>query len=441
MVRVGGGVGLASHLTSTRRSRIVQAPSHGTLPRPSLLGPLANPTYRGIWIATLFSNFGVWIQSVAAAWAMTSIAPTVDFVAWVQAATSLPPLFFTLLGGVLADRLDQRLVFLAAQLIVLTVALLLSGLQHFGLMTPWLLLGLTFALDSGSALRYPAYQTTIGEILPREQIPSALVLSSIGWNIARATGPALGGIVIAVWGVPAAFALNAVLNTYIIFVLVRWRSRAKIVKARPIASIASEVRGGFVYVASSPAIRAAMFRCFAFTLFASALWSLLPLVAKNQVGGGPSTYGIMLGALGGGALVGAAVIGWMRQNLGLRRLFAVSTCCFALATTVLAVANSLWAIVPLLAVGGLGWMVAMSTFNVVVQMAAHETYKGRAISVYYVALFGGLALGSWIWGHVAEQVDVRAGLGCAAAGLAASLWLYRRPSRMDQHFAVPAEAD
>ena len=419
----------------------MQAPSHGTLPRPSLLGPLGNATYRGIWIATLFSNFGVWIQSVAAAWAMTSIAPTVDFVAWVQAATSLPPLFFTLMGGVLADRVDQRLVFLAAQLIVLIVALALSGLQYLGLMTPWLLLGLTFALDSGSALRYPAYQTTIGEILPREQIPSALVLSSIGWNIARATGPALGGLIIALWGVPAAFAVNALLNTYIIFVLVRWRWRAKIVKPKHTASIASEIRGGFSYVLSAPAIRAAMLRCFVFTLFASALWSLLPLAAKNQVGGGPSTYGVMLGALGGGALVGASLIGWMRHSLGLRRLFAVATGCFALATAVLAFASSLWVLVPLLALGGLGWMVAMSTFNVVVQMAAHESYKGRAISVYYVALFGGLALGSWIWGHVAEQIDVRAGLAAAGCGLAVSLLLYRRPSRMDLHFAVPAEAD
>ncbi|HEV2677000.1 MAG TPA: MFS transporter [Aliidongia sp.] len=419
----------------------MQASSSGTLPRPSLLGPLSNPTYRGIWIATLFSNFGVWIQSVAAAWAMTSIAPTVDFVAWVQAATSLPPLFFTLLGGVLADRVDQRLVFLAAQIIVLAVALALSGLQYLGLMTPWLLLGLTFALDSGSALRYPAYQTTIGEILPREQIPSALVLSSIGWNIARATGPALGGIIITFWGVPAAFAVNAVLNIYIILVLVRWRRRAKIVKEKRTASIASEIRGGFSYVLSAPAIRAAMLRCFVFTLFASALWSLLPLVAKNLVGGGPSTYGVMLGALGGGALVGASIIGWMRHSLGLRRLFAISTACFAVATAVLAFAASLWVLVPLLALGGLGWMIAMSTFNVVVQMAAHETYKGRAISVYYVALFGGLALGSWIWGHVAEQIDVRAGLAAAACGLVASLLLYRRPSRMDLHFAVPAEAD
>jgi len=424
-----------------RDGQIVQASSSGALPRPSLLGPLSNKTYRGVWIATLFSNFGVWIQSVAAAWAMTSIAPTVDFVAWVQAATSLPPLFFTLLGGVLADRVDQRLVFLTAQLIVLAVALGLAALQYLGLMTPWLLLALTFALDSGSALRYPAYQTTIGEILPREQIPSALVLSSIGWNIARATGPALGGLIIALWGVPVAFAVNALCNLQIILVLVRWRRRAKIVKPKATASIASEIRGGFAYVVGMPAIRAAMLRCFVFTLFASALWSLLPLVAKHLVGGGPSTYGVMLGALGAGALVGASLIGWMRHRLGLRRLFAVASICFAIATAVLAFATSLWLLVPVLALGGLGWMVAMSTFNVVVQMAADATYKGRAISVYYVALFGGLALGSWIWGRVADQADVRTGLAAAAVGLAASLALYRRPSRMDQHFAVPAEAD
>jgi len=183
-------------------------PAGGVRPA-SLLAPLKNATYRRLWTATLLSNFGVWIQSVAAAWLMTSIAPTVDFVAWVQAATALPPLCFTVLGGVLADRFDQRLVFLVAQVIVLSVAVLLSALDHFGLITPWLLLGLTFALDSGSSLRYPAYQTTIGDLLPREQLPNALVLASIGWNIARALGPGIGGLIIALAGVPAAFAVNA----------------------------------------------------------------------------------------------------------------------------------------------------------------------------------------------------------------------------------------
>ncbi len=391
----------------------------------SLLAPLRSPTYRRLWVATLLSNFGVWIQSVAAAWLMTSIAPTVDFVAWVQAATALPPLCFTVLGGVLADRFDQRLVFLLAQTIVLAVALLLSGLDHFGLITPWLLLGLTFALDSGSSLRYPAYQTTVGELLPREQLPSALILASIGWNIARAMGPGLGGLVIAFAGVPAAFALNALCNVYIIAVLLRWRLKSPLSKAPPEQGLLSELLAGFAHVRATATIRAAMLRCFVFTGFSSAVWSLLPLVAKRMAGGSASTYGSMLAALGIGALIGAPAIGWMRHHLGLRRLFALATLAVMLTTLALARIHSAYLLLPVLALGGLGWMVALSTFNVVVQLAAAQSFRGRAISVYYIALFGGLALGSYIWGHVAEHAGVDWGLHAATLGLAASLMLYR----------------
>ena len=401
------------------------AAARGTRPA-SLLAPLKNATYRRLWSATLLSNFGVWIQSVAAAWLMTSIAPTVDFVAWVQAATALPPLCFTVLGGVLADRFDQRLVFLTAQLIVLSVAILLSALDHAGLMTPWLLLGLTFALDSGSSLRYPAYQTTIGELLPREQLQSALVLASIGWNIARALGPGLGGLIIAVAGVPAAFAANALCNVYIIGVLLSWYWKAPLSKPKADEqSLLSQLIAGFAHVHATATIRATMLRCFVFTGFASALWSLLPLVAKRMPGGGASTYGLMLGGLGVGALIGASMIGWMRHNWGLRRLFAAATLALALTVLALAVVPSIYVLLPVLALGGFGWMVALSTFNVVVQLAAAESFRGRAISVYYIALFGGLALGSWAWGHVAEGVGVDWGLYGATAGLLASLLFYR----------------
>jgi len=399
--------------------------ARGTRP-VSLLAPLRNATYRRLWSATLLSNFGVWIQSVAAAWLMTSIAPTVDFVAWVQAATALPPLCFTVLGGVLADRFDQRLVFLTAQLIVLSVAILLSALDHAGLMTPWLLLGLTFALDSGSSLRYPAYQTTIGELLPREQLQSALVLASIGWNIARALGPGLGGLIIAVAGVPAAFAANALCNVYIIGVLLSWYWKAPLSKPKADGqSLLSQLIAGFAHVHATATIRATMLRCFVFTGFASALWSLLPLVAKRMPSGGASTYGLMLGGLGVGALIGASMIGWMRHNWGLRRLFAAATLALALTVLALAAVSSIYILLPILALGGFGWMVALSTFNVVVQLAAAESFRGRAISVYYIALFGGLALGSWAWGHVAEGAGVDWGLYGAAAGLLASLLLYR----------------
>jgi len=372
---------------------------------------------------------------------MTSIAPTVDFVAWVQAATSLPPLCFTVFGGVLADRFDQRLIFLIAQIIVLSVALTLAVLDHFSLMTPWLLLALTFALDSGSALRYPAYQTTIYDLLPRDQIPNALVLASVGWNIARAAGPGIGGLIIATMGVQSAFAIVALCNIYIIFVLFSWRRQKAVVKLPPSGSMLSAVAGGFIHVHATPTIRAAMLRCFTLTLFSSALWSLLPLVAKKLVGGGASTYGLMLGALGIGALLGAGFIGWMRHRFGLRRLIAASTACLAATTLAMATVDQTIPLLIILAVGGLGWMISMSTFNLVVQMAAAETHRGRAISVYYIALFAGLALGSWAFGHVAEIFSVRAGLLAATAGLCASLILYRRKSPASHPFSEPSPAE
>jgi MFS family permease len=429
IARVGGAI-LAIPSSSRHSGQIMSSSAAGGIRPASLLAPLRNATYRRLWSATLLSNFGVWIQSVAAAWLMTSIAPTVDFVAWVQAATALPPLCFTVLGGVLADRFDQRLVFLIAQVIVLSVAVLLSALDRAGLMTPWLLLLLTFALDSGSSLRYPAYQTTIGELLPREQLPNALVLASIGWNIARALGPGLGGLIIAVAGVPAAFAVNALCNVYIIGVLLSWYRKAPLTKPRDEErGLFSQLLAGFAHVHATATIRAAMLRCFVFTGFSSALWSLLPLVAKRMPGGGASTYGLMLGALGVGALIGAGLIGWMRRNWGLRRLFAAASLAVALTVLALATVPSTLLLLPVLGLGGLGWMAALSTFNVVVQLAAAESFRGRAISVYYISLFGGLALGSWAWGHVAEGAGVDWGLYAAAAGLAASLLFYRPGAR------------
>lgn len=406
----------------------------------ALLVPLRNKLYRNLWTAALLSNFGIWIQYVAAAWLMTSIAPSVDYVAWVQAATSFPPLLFTLLGGVLADRFDQRLIFLIAQSIVLTAALTLSVFQHFGLITPWMLLGLTFALDSGSALRYPAYQTTVAEILPRAEVPNALILSSIGWNIGRVVGPGIGGIIIAIGGVPAAFAVNALCNVYIIGVLLQWRRRSRISKTPPTAGIMAEVLSGLAHVLAVPQIRATMLCCFVFCLFASGLWALLPLVVKHMVGGEASVYGAMLGAIGIGALIGALLINWTRRAFGLRLLFVASTAAFAISTTALALLQSIPLLMVTLAFGGIGWMMTMSTFNVVVQMAAGDGFKGRAVSVYYVALFGGIALGSWLWGHVAEEVSVKAGLLAAAAGLFISLILYRRGTRLAAHFDAASAA-
>jgi predicted MFS family arabinose efflux permease len=292
-------------------------------------------------------------------------------------------------------------------------------------MTPWLLLGLTFGLDSGSALRSPAYQATIVEILPREQLPVAAVLGGIGWNLARATGPALGGVIIALLGVPGAFAANAFCNLHIVIVLARWRARVRNAKPKPTGSLAVEMLSGFSHVRATPAIATAMLCCFVFTCFSSAVWSLLALVAK-RLEGGPSTYGLLLGALGAGALCGGGVINRVRRWLGLRGTCAGAILLVAIGTFAMAIVPSVLLLLPALALAGLGWMVALTIFGVVVQLAATGPYQGRMASVYYLALFGGMFIGSWAWGHVAAGPGIKVGLLIATGGLVASLLLYRR---------------
>jgi predicted MFS family arabinose efflux permease len=232
-------------------------------------------------------------------------------------------------------------------------------------------------------------------------------------------------VIIAVLGVPGAFAANALCNLHIVFVLARWRARVRNSKPKPTGNLAIEMLSGFSHVRATPAIATAMLCCFVFTCFSSAVWSLLALVAK-RLEGGPSTYGMLLGALGAGALCGGGVINRVRRWLGLRGTCAVAILLVAIGTLAMAVVPSVLLLLPALALAGLGWMVALTIFGVVVQLAATGPYQGRMASVYYLALFGGMFIGSWAWGHVAAGPGIKVGLLIATGGLVGSLLLYRR---------------
>ncbi|MGQ9365795.1 MFS transporter [Azospirillum sp. ST 5-10] len=409
---------------------------------PGSLSPFRYPMYRAIWMATLVSNLGVWMQSVGAAWLMTSIATSADMVALVQSATALPVLLFSLLGGTLADLWDRRLVFLTGQSIVLAGALTLAAMQGLEAVTPWLLLALTFLLDTGTALRQPAYQSTVGELVPRAELPAAIALNSIAFNIARSVGPGLGGIVVATFGVQTAFVLNAVSNLFIIGVLLAWR-RPRATGDLPREPILRAMRGGVLYVRGSPPILAAMARCFVFTAGAGAVWALLPLYARGDLGGGPTVYGLLLGCLGLGAVAGALSIGTLRRRVRGELLVAGGTAAFAVPCLTLAAAPTLWAAMPALCVGGAAWMTTLSSFNVMVQLSAANWVKARALAIYFMALFGGLATGSWGWGHMAEAFGTPAALGAAGLVLLASLALaplLRLPTDLDKDLSPLPDA-
>jgi len=399
-------------------------------PAPTALSPLRYPVFRSVWIASMSSNLGGLIQSVGASWLMISLAPSADMVALVQASVTLPIMLFSLLAGAMADNLDRRKVMLGAQTFMLVMSATLAIFAWSGAITPWLLLGFTFAIGCGGAFNAPAWQASVGDMVPRAEVPGAVALNGMGFNLARSVGPAIGGAIVAAAGAAAAFAINAVSYLGLLAVLARWRPPVP-VQRLPRESIGTAIGAGLRYVAMSPAIRTVLVRSAAFGVTASAVMALMPLMAKVLIGGGPLTYGLLLGAFGIGAVGGGMIATTLRRNLSTEGIVSWSSVTFALAMAVTGASTYLLATMAALFVCGAGWMLSLSTFNVSVQMAAPRWVVARALSLYQMAAFGALAAGSWLWGEVAEANSVRAALWIAAA-LLLTTTLLRLRLRLEQ---------
>ncbi|MBN9251393.1 MAG: MFS transporter, partial [Mesorhizobium sp.] len=287
--------------------------------RRSTLAPFRHGIFRAVWTASLASNFGGLIQSVGAAWLMTSITTSSDMVALVQASTALPIMLFSLLSGAIADSFGRRQVMLVAQCFMVTVSILLTVVAYLGLITPWSLLAFTFLIGCGAAFNGPAWQSSVGDMVPRADLPAAVTLNSVGFNIARSVGPAIGGAIVAAAGAAAAFAVNAVSYFGLIIVLARWRPAIP-APLLPRESIASAMAAGLRYVAMSPNIRSVLARAILFGVAASSVPALMPLIARDLVGGGPLTYGLLLGAFGIGAVCGAFASGQLRRRLSVEAI-------------------------------------------------------------------------------------------------------------------------
>lgn len=381
---------------------------------PSALSPLRIPLFRSVWMATLIAYFGAMIQSVGAAWLMTSLARSADTVALVQSAVTLPFMLLSPVAGALADNLDRRWMMLGAQLSMLFVASLLAACAWTGLITPWLLLLFTFLLASGMAINAPAWQAAVGDMVPRPHLPAAVTLNSVAYNIARSAGPAIGGAVVAAAGAAAAFAVNALSYIALIVVLARWQPPARRATT-PRESLGAAIAVGVRYVSQSPTLRTVLLRGFAFGLGTSAVMALLPLVAKHRISGGALTYGVLLGAYGVGAVAGALTATRLRGSVSTEGIVRWSNIVFASITAILAVSTHLWLALPALVIGGGAWVLTLSTFNVTVQLSTPRWVVARALSLYNMTTFGGWALGSWLWGMLAE------GHGLVPALLAAAV--------------------
>ncbi len=386
----------------------------------SAWSPFKQPVFRALWIATLVSNVGTWIQNVGAAWLMTSMSKSAVLVALVQVATIFPMFLLSLPAGALADIIDRRRLLLFTQAWMAAAAVILGAVTLAGLIHPWLLLTLTFMLGMGAALNGPVWQAIVPELVPRCELLQAISLNSAGFNLSRAIGPAAGGALVAAAGAGAAFVLNAVSFLGVLWVLYRWR-RPAIDTVLPGERMMAAMRSGLRYVRHAPRLKAVLIRTSLFMLFSSSLFALLPLVVRYELGGGPTDYGILLGCFGVGAVSGAAVLPRLLEYVSAEALIASMTVLAAALIAVFALVPLMWVLSGAMLISGVAWLVVVSSFNVAVQTAVPAWIRARALAVYMLVFAGGLSAGSLLWGTIATHQSIRAALLYSALGVLLSL--------------------
>ncbi|MDA9393146.1 MFS transporter [Bradyrhizobium sp. CCBAU 45394] len=405
---------------------MTEMPKPRTFNAEGITAPFRHATFRRIWLASLLSNVGALIRGVGAAWAMTQMTSSADMVALVQTALMLPVMLISMPAGAIADMYDRRRIILFSLGICLIGATALTALAWLDLVTPNLLLVLCFLVGSGVALLDPAWQSSVSEQVPSEALPAAVALNGISYNLARSVGPALGGIVVAAAGVVAAFAINALLYLPLMLVLFLWK-RAPEPTRLPPESLHRAIVSGVRYIMNAPSIRIVLTRAMAMGVFGGAIIALMPLVARDLLHGGAETYGIILSAFGLGAVIGALNITEVRKRMTGEA--AVRACALSMGGALVAVAMSRQPLLTAVALvlAGAVWMMAWVLFSVGVQLSAPRWVTGRALAAYQAVSSGGIAVGSWAWGHVTETAGVDVALLLAAALLLASpllgIWL------------------
>nr|MDP2191151.1 MFS transporter [Rhodoferax sp.] len=379
----------------------------------SPLAPLTRPVFRMLWGTWLIANICMWMNDVAAAWMMTSLTTSPIWVALVQTAATLPVFLLGLPSGALADILDRRRYFILTQFWVAAVALLLCLTILWGVMTPPLLLALTFANGIGLAMRWPVFSAIVPELVSRTQLPAALALNGVAMNASRIIGPLVAGAVIASAGSAYVFVLNAVLSVIAGFIIMRWRREHK---PNPLGRerLTSAMRVGMQFVAQSARLRAVLLRIALFFFHSTALMALLPLVARNLHGGGAGTYTLLLASMGSGAIVAVLFLPRLRQVLPRDTLVTSGTMLQAAATAVMAFAPNSYVAMPAMFLGGVAWISTANSLSVSAQLALPDWVRARGMSIYQMAIMGASALGAALWGQVATLTSVQASL-CAAA--------------------------
>lgn len=420
--------------TGTTQEPATPAPAPAGALQDSRSGfePLRIPLFRNRWIASTVSGLGTWMQDTAGTWLMTALTGSPLLIALMQTAASAPVLILGLFAGATADIFERRRLLIFWQSWQLISVALLAILAFCGVIGPWTLLALTFLMNIGSAMNNPAWQAIVPELVPREQLPDAVSLQSASNNLARAVGPAMGGLMVAAFtrvviGAGWVFALNAGSFVAVIWVLYTWKRTPLFKSALPAERIAGSVSTGLRYLRYSPPIQAAYARAFIFTFFVSAVWSLLAVVAAREFPTrGALGYGILNGAMGAGALTGAISLAQVRARWKADQILLTASIVYVSVAFVLAFLHKPWIIVLFLLMGGFAWTCTMSTLNTSVQLLSPGWVAARALGMYQMVFQGGLALGSVLWGTIAEHSNIKVAFTVCGIGLALSIPITRR---------------
>ena len=377
------------------------------------------------------------MYSVASGWLMTSLDSNPFTVSMVQVANNLPMFLFAIPAGALVDMVDRRLFLIVGESAVMLTSTAFAVLVWLHMITPTSLLVFSFIVTAASAMTAPAWQAVVPELVPKSDLPSAIAANSVGINVSRAVGPALGGVMTAALGIAAPFWFNAFSNVGVIAALIGWRSPKRSASQLPPETFLNAMRTGLRHARYNDYLGATLIRTVAFFVFASAYWALLPLIARNQIAGNSAVYGLLLAAIGAAAVAGAFLLRPFRARLGADRLLAAATIATAAATALFGLAHDVTTATAASVIAGASWIAGVSSLNVSAQVALPEWVRGRGLALYVTVMFGSLTLGSSIWGEIASIAGLPAALYAAAVGAVVVIpltWRWKLQTGVDVDF-------
>lgn len=387
-------------------------------PRPgvSAWSPLALPVFRAVWLASVTSNIGIWLGNVGTAWLMTELRPTPVMVTLVQTAASLPVFLFALPAGAIGDVVDRRRLLVMLQIVSMLISALLGVSTAFALTTPVVILIASFLFGTVLAFGMPVLQAIVPDLVPRHELAPAVSLNSIGINVARVIGPALGGMLILNWGVGSPFFANTLFYLIVIVLFLRWLPAVGRQQQTP-EWIFAAVAAGLRYVAGDAEVRATLIRSAGYAFCASNYFALLPLIARNRLLGGPETYGLLLGCLGVGGIAAVIILPRLRARYTPDRIARIGSIASAVLLVAVAASTSRWLMVPVLLVSGAAWVAVVATINVAAQVTLPGWVRARGLSIFMIVFNGSMALGSFAWGLVADRIGIAGAIAASAAAL------------------------